>query len=93
MSLAHDFFCGIGQCWLGDLIDAVWQFGQVLIEYAVPLMQIFAIMYVLFWIGLIIKTIKTGSPEPIVNHVMFVWHVMSSIANMFVNMINAVIPF
>ena len=93
MSLARDFFCGIGQCWLGDLIDSVWQFGQVLLEYAIPLMQAFALLYMLFWIGLIIKTVKTGDLSPIINHIMFVWHVMSSIANLFVNLINAVIPF
>lgn len=93
MTLAHDFFCGVGQCWIGDLIDGVWQFGSVLLEYAIPLMQIFALMYMMYWIGLIIRVVKEGDVAPIVDHVMKIWHLLSSVANMFVNMIQAVIPF
>lgn len=93
MTLATDFFCGLGQCWLGNLIDSVWQFGIILLEYAIPLMQVFAIMYMLFWIGLIVRVVKTGDISPMVDHIMKIWHLLSSVANAFVNLVGHAIPF
>lgn len=92
MSLATDFFCLLGWCWLGQLIDSLIVVGMTMLDYAIRHAPVFGVMYMLYWIWLIYKTIRTGSPEPIMNHVLFMWNMLSGLASLAVNVLRLIRP-
>jgi len=87
LTIAHDFFCGVGACWLGDSIDGIWAVGSVLTDFVLKLAPIFGLIYLLYWIWLVIRTVKEGSPEPIINHVMLIWQIITAIAHAIISLI------
>ncbi len=92
MVSATDFFCLIGQCWLGQIIDSLVMVAMSLIDYAIKNASVFGLMYLLYWILLIIRTVKTGSPELIVNHVMLLWQVLSQIGSLIIGFLRLIRP-
>jgi hypothetical protein len=66
--------------------------GMTLVDYAVKNAPVFGLMYLLYWIWLIIKTVKTGNPEYILNHVLMIWHLLSGLANVMINFLRLIRP-
>jgi hypothetical protein len=66
--------------------------GMTLVDYAVKNAPVFGLMYLLYWIWLIIKTVKTGNPEYILNHVLMIWNLLSGLANVVLNFLRLIRP-
>ena len=92
MVSATDFFCLIGQCWLGQVIDNLIIVGMTLVDYAIKNAPVFGLMYLLYWIWLIIKTVKTGNPEYILNHVLMIWQLLSQISSAILGFLRLIRP-
>jgi|GEM_PF-2966835 hypothetical protein len=92
MSLATDIFCTLGQCWIGEGIDGIYVVATTLLEIAIKLSPMFGVMYFGYWLFLVIRTVREGSPEPIMNHIMFVWQVITGIVHAFMSFIKLFIP-
>lgn len=87
-----EIFCALNWCWLGQAIDNLFTIGMTLLDYAIRFAPVWGLMYALYWIWLVIRTIKTGSPEPILNHIMGLWHLIAAISNLFVNVLRLIRP-
>jgi hypothetical protein len=72
LCLATDIFCTLGQCWIGEDIGNIYVVATILLEIAIKLSTMFDVLYFSYWLFLIIKTVREGSPKPIMNHVMYV---------------------
>ena len=92
MVSASDFFCLIGQCWLGQVIDSLIIVGKTLVDYAIKNAPVFGLLYLLYWIWLIIKTVKTGNPEYILNHVLMIWQILSQISSAILGFLRLIRP-
>jgi hypothetical protein len=66
--------------------------GMTLVDYAVKNAPVFGLMYLLYWIWLIIKTVKTGNPEYILNHVLMIWNLLSGLANAMISFLRLIRP-
>lgn len=78
---------GMDLCWLWQVAESIWIVATTLAEIGVKLAPIFGTLYMLFWVWLIIKTVKTGSPEPILNHILALWHILGSLFNALVSVV------
>jgi hypothetical protein len=92
MVSATEFFCLLGFCWLGQVIDNLIMVGITLVDYAIKNAPVFGLLYLLYWIWLIIKTVKTGNPEYILNHVLMIWQLLSQISSAILGFLRLIRP-
>ncbi|GIU71961.1 MAG: hypothetical protein KatS3mg003_1440 [Candidatus Nitrosocaldaceae archaeon] len=93
MGLGADLLCPVGFCWLGEAFDGLFIVLDSLIQILIQGIEAWGILYMLYWIWLVIRAIREGNPEPLINHILTVWHVISSIANAFINFFKLIRPW
>ncbi len=71
---------------LKDLFVMLWNLGSQMMTYGL-------VLYAMYLLVLVVRCVNEGSPEPLMNHIMFVYQVITQIINAIATVIEAVWPF